>query len=155
MPLPQSLILMLWRMIGCDFEGYLFYGRVPAAGPPPSLSGKDGTRLVHRRVGSCWTVARRNRPPREQKRLQLSFCWRALELHAIHFHVYFSAVNKEQRNKPDTCKARVLSFTKRSTQRETSLLFFGRVRLSKVWGELVKARIVYYEEDFIWIWLGS
>lgn len=72
-PSPQSLILMLWRMIRCDFEGYLFYGRAPAAGPPPSLSGKDGTRLVHRRVGSCWTVARQNRPPREQKRLQLSF----------------------------------------------------------------------------------
>lgn len=54
-------------------------------------------------------------------------------------HVYFSAVNKEQRNKPNTCKALIISFTKRGTQHEKSLLFFGRVRLSKVWGGLVKA----------------
>ena len=46
-PLPKPLILR------CDFEGYLFYGRALAAGPPPSLSGKDGTQPVHRRVGSC------------------------------------------------------------------------------------------------------
>lgn len=63
-PCPQSLILTLWRISRCDSGDYLFYGRAPAAGPPPSLSGKDGTQLAHRQAGSCWTAVRQSRLPR-------------------------------------------------------------------------------------------
>lgn len=35
-----------------DFGDYLFYGRVLAAGPPLSLSGKDDIQLVRTLAGS-------------------------------------------------------------------------------------------------------
>lgn len=45
---------LLWLKIISKFDcgDYLFYGRAPVAEPPLSLSGKDGTQLVHRREGS-------------------------------------------------------------------------------------------------------